>query len=281
MAWSENLKRQRLRERRIEEEAEKKRKAEKRKLKFTYLMYDGNYYKIGESVNPKERLNSLKTANPSVKLLCYSKNVSEKEMHKLFKPYRYLGEWFMFDSIQANRIISLIETGKDNVDSINFLKELKEKEELKKKEDFDNLINSYKISFGKHHGRLIIDMVNDYRDIEYCQWYYYNCLNNYEGTMKLKDNYLAFKWVDDKYRGRIQSLKKQHELLRKYFSGEEISKINDYQKKILFLIYESENNILTQKERQSVYAIQSIIKSKALEELILNRDSIKYVYDFV
>lgn len=61
------------------------------------LIDDGDYIKIGFTSNFDERFKSIKSCNPSVRLLgkidqC-GKNI-ESFYHKLFKAYRVSGEWF-------------------------------------------------------------------------------------------------------------------------------------------------------------------------------------------
>lgn len=76
--------------------------------KFTYLVYDGQYYKIGESVDPNKRLVGLRTANPSVSLVCYGDQVSEKKMHSIFSKKRVAGEWFNLNQQDVVKAIELI-----------------------------------------------------------------------------------------------------------------------------------------------------------------------------
>ena len=48
---------------------------------FTYIMFDGSYFKIGQSTQPEKRLKQIKTANPNVSLLCYGNKITEKYLY--------------------------------------------------------------------------------------------------------------------------------------------------------------------------------------------------------
>lgn len=64
-----------------------------------------NLYKIGLTTRSVHtRFNSLKTANPSIKLFRYYEEVTdlykkEKELHNLFSKKRIDGEWFKLDEL--------------------------------------------------------------------------------------------------------------------------------------------------------------------------------------
>jgi len=86
--------------------------------KQTYFISDGDFIKIGESINVKSRLSNLQVANPKkLKLLLKTQLISEKEAHKLFNIHQLNGEWF-----KNNEFISFF---------INILKIIQEK--IKKK----------------------------------------------------------------------------------------------------------------------------------------------------
>jgi hypothetical protein len=70
-------------------------------MEFTYIMEDQAHstVKIGRTTNePEIRLNSLKTANPSIKLLHVfpSSQYSESELHNKFEIFRKDREWFFY-----------------------------------------------------------------------------------------------------------------------------------------------------------------------------------------
>lgn len=74
---------------------------------FTYLMYDGKYFKIGKTRNIKKRLLSIKTNNPDIKLLCLADYDCENYLHSKYKKYRHKGEWFLFkkeDALDFSRL---------------------------------------------------------------------------------------------------------------------------------------------------------------------------------
>jgi len=53
------------------------------KIEYTYLMFDGTYYKIGKTVDVKKRYKSLRTGNPNIRLIAYTDQYDEKELHGL------------------------------------------------------------------------------------------------------------------------------------------------------------------------------------------------------
>lgn len=63
---------------------------------YTYLMRDGHVCKIGKSKNPEQRLHSIKTSRPKIRLVGYSTKHSEKHIQKRYKKYNIGGEWFKF-----------------------------------------------------------------------------------------------------------------------------------------------------------------------------------------
>jgi hypothetical protein len=76
--------------------------------KFTYLIHDPstNLTKIGQSLDPERRLNDIKSHNPVVKLLWYSKSKSEKELHEQFDKKRHFREWFKLSDTDIKHITS-------------------------------------------------------------------------------------------------------------------------------------------------------------------------------
>lgn len=83
--------------------------------KNTYLMYDGFYYKIGQSYEPEKRLKSLRIGSPNIKLICYGKKINECHLHKLFANKRIEGEWFDLDKNDVTCIKKLITKGVRNL----------------------------------------------------------------------------------------------------------------------------------------------------------------------
>ena len=79
---------------------------------YTYLMFDGNIYKIGQTRNIKERLSAMYTASPYIKLIGYSDKVTEKELHNAFSKYRVRLEWFDLFDCQVDDILDSFKTGR-------------------------------------------------------------------------------------------------------------------------------------------------------------------------
>ena len=61
---------------------------------YTYIIYDDKYYKIGKTKNLKNRMESMKTSNPHIKLLLFLDKDIEKDLHVKFKDRNITGEWF-------------------------------------------------------------------------------------------------------------------------------------------------------------------------------------------
>lgn len=64
-----------------------------------YLIESGDYYKIGYSINVKNRMHSYSTNNPNYKLLdqCIGNETTERLLHEKLKHLRVKGEWFQKD----------------------------------------------------------------------------------------------------------------------------------------------------------------------------------------
>jgi hypothetical protein len=78
----------------------KEKRIDERKQTYILVNKSNNRYKIGESINPKGRLITLRSEEPEIEFLysCKSSIISEKELHEKFKDKRYIGEWFNLDS---------------------------------------------------------------------------------------------------------------------------------------------------------------------------------------
>jgi len=131
--------------------------------KFTYLISDGLYYKIGESNKPEKRLNNLKTANPNCELICYDKGRTEKQLHDIFKVFKIEREWYKlkFKHIELiKRLLSNEENGRDLTQCANYRAAGKiEKQEVKAE-----------LRFGKYKGRKICEMTKP-DEIAYLKWF--------------------------------------------------------------------------------------------------------------
>ena len=213
-------------ERKLYERIEKQRKET---TVYTYLMYDGNFYKIGKSKNPEIRLNQIKTGNPNCDLLCYSNKITEVELHTLFYNSNIGREWFDFKEKpeELKEVIDLINNGRKrhrnkkrselrvvNIKHGNIkIKQLrgqyhastqekvmisyrkkksdKRKEDKKKREEVE--VNTYKnfiIPFGKYKNSRLIDMVS-IEQINYLVWFIHENEKEGEGS---GITYRAFKW---------------------------------------------------------------------------------------
>ena len=182
--------------------------------KLTYLMCDGNLYKIGKSRDPEKRVKEIKTANPYAELVCYGSGVTEKYLHILFFQKRKRGEWFNLSESDLNKCKRLIIEGESNKGERFFGKEKPEldidgrkitskyctlsdstlKSRIEATKESVDLNKKYKISFGKHTNTKLVDMTSD-SEYDYCVWF----LESYSKTLskgqKRKDRkYKAFSW---------------------------------------------------------------------------------------
>jgi hypothetical protein len=138
---------------------------------FTYLMFDGNYYKIGKSKNPLMRLKALKTGNPNIELLAYTDKIEEKYLHNRFFESKIGGEWFNLSKEKLKSLMNYFNHGKILIgkDGLNYCESV-QKMKIGLKTDME-LIKKYIIDFGKYNGTPIIEMETD-EQIDYCRWLY-------------------------------------------------------------------------------------------------------------
>ena len=139
---------------------------------YTYLAKAGQYYKIGQSKNPEQRMKTLKTGSPDIRLICYGTGETEKRLHVLYKHKRQSGEWFKLSCDDVEDIIKRIKN--------EFKTEYITTKSQQKKLDFV-------IKFGKYEGRKISTLTSD-NDLKYLEW----CLNNVPRLSKYTRN--MFKW---------------------------------------------------------------------------------------
>tara|TARA_R110000782_G_scaffold68732_1_gene138369 strand:+ start:189 stop:776 length:588 start_codon:yes stop_codon:yes gene_type:complete len=78
------------------------------KPKKTYLIKDNinGLYKIGYSINPKQREKTLQSEKPDIKIVKIWNKDIEKQLHKSYKEHRIRGEWFKLNQIQVKFICS-------------------------------------------------------------------------------------------------------------------------------------------------------------------------------
>jgi len=87
------------------------KKIDQRKQTYILVNKANNRYKIGESINPKGRLVTLRSEEPEIEFLysCKSSIVSEKELHNKFKEKRHIGEWFNLDFKDLNKLKKIMQ----------------------------------------------------------------------------------------------------------------------------------------------------------------------------
>lgn len=160
-----------------------------------YLIHDGRRYKIGQSKNPEKRVNELKTANPTCKLVSYSELISEKFLHEVFAHRNVGREWFnLIDSdveiitkmmkitnkISAECIMRMcarqIRRNKPNQAEMRYTNVIKAKR--KEIKEYDKA----KFTFGKYKGILVKDMMSA-EQRNYLFWAYHN-LGNLDSKLK-------------------------------------------------------------------------------------------------
>lgn len=120
---------------------------------YTYLAYDGRYYKIGESKDPEKRIKSMQTANPSLRLLNFSDKVTEKQLHKLFFSKRYKREFFSLDKNEVEKIHRLMK-GTIGVSDKWYLKKWSKSNKPRH--------GDHVLKFGKYKGKKIREVPTSY-----------------------------------------------------------------------------------------------------------------------
>ena len=60
--------------------------------------YEKLYFKIGKTINHKSRFRQLRTANPFIKTILLHNFDCEYYLHKCFKDYHLINEWFVMES---------------------------------------------------------------------------------------------------------------------------------------------------------------------------------------
>jgi len=78
---------------------------------YTYLMTDGQYYKIGKSIDPVKRVKQLKTANINIELVCYGNKIPSKDMSTLMHHYKVTNGWFELEGEILDKCVEYITTG--------------------------------------------------------------------------------------------------------------------------------------------------------------------------
>lgn len=141
---------------------ETKEKESDSKIMYCYLISDGWRYKIGKSTNPKERVKSLKTANPHCELITFGTGRTEKQLHEIFNAFRTGGEWFRLKYKHVELIKRLLndkETGQD----LRVCASLRSAAKIEKQD-----MSTY-MRLGKYKGKKISDMTSP-EEIKYLAW---------------------------------------------------------------------------------------------------------------
>lgn len=174
----------------------------KKEITYSYLMFDGTFYKIGKSIHPEQRIKEIKTGNPTTELIMYSSKVDEKFLHEYFNNKKVKGEWFELDENDLSDIKILMEKGiygkkyktitktinedrilvsngtcnivnvdiKKHTKPLTFNQIKKSKDAIRKK---TITYSNYIIDFGKYKDREILTMTETV-EIDYLIWYIKN-----------------------------------------------------------------------------------------------------------
>lgn len=169
----------------------------------TYLMYDGEYYKIGKSKDPERRLKQLQTANIKTVLIYVSNKITEKELHILYSKYKVDREWFdLKDNNKLKEVLTLMNDGRDvgvyfkkasTYDKVVLSYKTQNKKIRKERleDKHTKQIKNYVIDFGKYKGETMETLC--IKDLNYAQWYYdLNMKNKETGDYVNNDFIRAF-----------------------------------------------------------------------------------------
>lgn len=138
-------------------------------IEYTYLMFDGLYYKIGKSLNPKKRLKEMATANPNCRLLCYGDCFSESAMHRIFATFRHKGEWFNLRHKEAELAKRMILNQMVKGDLLRVAQLKEQSNAIKRKKQKDYQEKSYAMPFGKYKD-CVISKMTSFEELKYLIW---------------------------------------------------------------------------------------------------------------
>lgn len=125
-----------------------KSKINKNKRENVYFVKCNEYIKIGMSMKPKNRIQSLQHANPyklEEILIIYNSKILENIFHYfLYKSKKHhLGEWFIYDDFME-RFIKLLKLYKESILYIKISREIRlSQKRIKKSERFIKNIENY------------------------------------------------------------------------------------------------------------------------------------------
>jgi hypothetical protein len=163
----------------------------KQDKEYVYLAYDGRYYKIGKANKPEERIKSMQTANPFLKLIGYGNNTTERHLHNLLYHTRIKGEFFNLTGAQAHLVLQFIQGEINSLDH-PWIKRMRGKASTAKKRDGERKkSNDYVIPFGKYKGKKIKEI----DDIDYCSW----IINNVGDKKIVKHFKVRYNKLNKKY----------------------------------------------------------------------------------
>jgi hypothetical protein len=80
----------------------------------TYLLFDDHLYKIGKATNLKNRVDSMKTANPRIKIVDYIFGDYESYLHSVYQENREIREWFRFSPLELTGVLKLFKRLKNS-----------------------------------------------------------------------------------------------------------------------------------------------------------------------
>ena len=86
----------------------------KKQSRYIYLIRQNNYYKIGVSINPKDRYKKYLTENPlPIELIYFEKCKNAKSVESSFikknKDFNIHHEWFLFENHKKEQIINILK----------------------------------------------------------------------------------------------------------------------------------------------------------------------------
>ena len=121
---------------------------------YTYLIRANNLFKIGQSKCPTKRLKQLQTACASkMKLVGFGTEITEKQLHLLYKNKKVSGEWFKLSQKDVQKILQLLNNKDVNNSNLQHSDEYKD----------------FVIFFGKYKGVRLIDMTST-EQMSYVNW---------------------------------------------------------------------------------------------------------------
>lgn len=187
----------------------------------TYLIQDGEYYKIGKTFDVNKRLSDLICSNIRLRVVSFGYKDIEYKLHQIFDKKRIKREWFELDENDIQFIIN--EFGNPSEDELEY--------------------KDYVIDFGKYENRYLTSMVTEY-EISYIKrllfrenkcpfyrhWYenhlrYINIITPskfYKNTDKLNKEIVSLEQSMDK--------NQKIELLKKLGRELNLTKVKDYAK---------------------------------------------------